>query len=123
MGILRTNKQTKMSFLDTHEKCCAFTDLMNTLVQHHHEVDFSEGMENAMGYNERANTVWIMMDAGDDYRIQMFIKLDDGVEDEDDEGIKYCWGNRTDCVEHIDEDFNKIYNIAREYYQSLEEED
>jgi hypothetical protein len=28
-----------------------------------------------------------------------------------------------DDVEHIDEDFTTIYNIAHEYYQSLKEED
>ena len=106
-----------MSFLDSHEKCCAFTDLMNALVQHQHEVDFSEGVENAMGYNEERKSVWITMDAGDYYRIAMFASLYDG------EGVKYSWHSGEDEVEHIDEDFTTIYNIAHEYYQSLKEED
>lgn len=100
-----------MDCIDSKQKCRLFGKLLERLDEFpDYAIDCNNGDGGAMGFNEKCNNLWIIMDAGD-YGIGMFINLDDN-----DEEIKYCWTNSDDGEEHIDEDFNKIYNIAHEYH-------
>jgi len=102
-----------MDCLDTKQKCRAFGKLLERLTKFpDYAIDFNDGDGGAMGFNEKENNLWIMMDAGD-YHIAMFINLDD-----DDEVIKYCWTDlEDDSKEYIEDNFDDIYNIAHEYHE------
>ena len=101
-----------MDCIDSKEKCRAFGKLLTQLDEFpEYSIDCNDGDGGAMGFNEKHNNLWIMMDAGD-YHIAMFINLDD-----DDEVIKYCWTDFETCKEYIEDDFEDIYNIAHSHSQ------
>ena len=101
-----------MDCIDSKEKCRAFGKLLTQLDEFpDYSIDCNDGDGNAMGFNEKENNLWIMIDC--DYHIAMFINLDD-----DDEVIKYCWIDfEDDNKEYIEDDFEEIFNIAKSHSQ------
>jgi hypothetical protein len=100
-----------MDCLNTKEKCNAFSKLLEELKELNYAIDFSDGDDCAMGFNEKKNNLWIMLDC--DYHIAMFINLDDA-----DDDIQFCWTDfEDDNKEYIEDDFEEIFNIAHSHSQ------
>ena len=97
-----------MDCLNSKTKCIAFNKLLNKINKLNYGIDFSNGDDCALGFNEKNNNLWIMLDC--DYNISIFINIYDSE-------IQYCWTNYDDGEEHIEYDFEEIYNIASEYHK------